>query len=119
LKRLRRVEKIHPREDTNLLTETGCAIFSLRPMDEGRCFVVETMQTIGRLIHVCIVLGHKLPPHFRWDDIIRGVTVGRSGIRHDGVEYAVGVRLENKIEVDGHTDECKKTVVERRMREEI
>jgi len=75
-----------------LLTETGCAIFSLRPMDEGRCFVVETMQTMRRLIHVCIILRHKLPPHFRWDDIIRGVTVGRSGIRHDGVEYEMSAK---------------------------
>jgi hypothetical protein len=57
-------------------------------MDEGRIFVVETVQTMGRLIDVCIVLRHKLPAHFRWDDMImRRVTVGRSGIRHDGVEY--------------------------------
>jgi len=75
--------------DTNLLTVTGCAIFSLRTMDEGRCFVVETVQTVRRLIDMRIVLRYKLPSHFGWDDIIlRGVTVGRSGIRHDGIEYA-------------------------------
>jgi len=69
-----------------LLAETGCAIFSLSTMDEGRIFVVETVQTMGRLIDVCIVLRHKLPSHFRWDDTImrRRITVGRSGIRHDG-----------------------------------
>ena len=75
--------------DTNLLTVTGRAIFSLSTMDEGRRFVVETVQTMGRLIHMCIVLRHKLPAHFRWDDMItRGVTAGRSGIRHDeGRDY--------------------------------
>jgi hypothetical protein len=62
-------------------------------MDEGGCFVIETVQTIRRLIHVCIILRHKLPSHFRGDDIImRRVTVGRSGIRHNGVEYATEVR---------------------------
>jgi hypothetical protein len=72
-----------------LLAVTGCTIFSLSTMDEGGCFVIETVQTIGRLIHVCIILRHKLPSHFRGDDIImRRVTVGRSGIRHNGVEYA-------------------------------
>jgi hypothetical protein len=93
-----------------LLTVTGCAIFSLGTMDEGRCFVVETVQTMGRLIHVCIILRHKLPSHFRWDDIImrritvgRGVTVGRSGIRHNGVEYAMSAEKRGQ----------------RRMREEI
>ena len=80
-------------EGTNLLAVTGCAIFSLSTMDEGGCFVIETVQTIRRLIHVCIILRHKLPSHFRWDDIImRRVTVGRSGIRHNGVEYATEVR---------------------------
>ena len=53
-------------------------------MDEGRRFVVETVQTMGRLIDMCIVLRDKLPAHFRWDDMItRRVTAGRSGIRHD------------------------------------
>ena len=57
-------------------------------MDEGRCFVVEAMQTVRRLIDMCIVLRHELPPHFGWDDIFRrGIVVGRSGIRHDGIEY--------------------------------
>jgi hypothetical protein len=67
-------------------------------MDEGRIFVVETVQTMGRLIDVCIVLRHKLPSHFRWDDTIRRrrITVGRSGIRHDGgrVSTSGEVRLE-------------------------
>jgi hypothetical protein len=78
-------------------------------MDEGGCFVVETVQTIGRLIHVCIILRHKLPSHFRWDDIImRRVTVGRSGIRHDGVEYATEVRPGRRFEAGTHTEKCKK-----------
>ena len=95
-------------------------------MDEGRCFVVETVQTMGRLIHVCIILRHKLPSHFRWDDIImrgitvgRGVTVGRSGIRHNGVEYATGVRLGSRFGVGAHTDECKKTGAEKNARRNL
>jgi len=79
-------------------------------MNEGRVFVVETVETLGRLIHICIVLGHKLPAHFRWDDsITRRVTAGRSGIRHDGVEYIlVGeVRVRGVLGSGGHTDECK------------
>ena len=100
-------------DDTNLLTVTGCAILPLSTMDEGRCFVVETVQTIGRLIDMCIILRHKLPSHLRWYDIImRGVTVGRSGIRHDGVEYAEEVRLERKIGIIAHTDESKDGVRE-------
>jgi len=87
-------------------------------MDEGGCFVVETVQTIGRLIHVCIILRHKLPSHFRWDDIImRRVTVGRSGIRHNGVEYATEVREGADSFGEGaHTEECKKRR-QRRKRE--
>jgi hypothetical protein len=78
-------------------------------MDEGGCFVIETVQTIGRLIHVCIILRHKLPSHFRWDDIImRRVTVGRSGIRHNGVEYATEVRPGRIFWVRAHTEKCKK-----------
>ena len=78
-------------------------------MDEGGCFVIETVQTIGRLIHVCIILRHKLPSHFRWDDIImRRVTVGRSGIRHNGVEYATEVRPGRRFGAGTHTEKCKK-----------
>ena len=98
-------------EDTNLLTVTGCAIFSLSTVDEGRRFVVETVQTMGRLIHICIVLRHKLPAHFRWDDMItRGVTAGRSGIRHDeGRVYTGrgGQTGRGNWGREGHTDECK------------
>lgn len=108
-------------EDTNLLTVTGRAIFSLSAMDEGRRFVVETVQTMGRLIHMCIVLRHKLPAHFRWDDMItRGVTAGRSGIRHDeGRVYTMrgGQTGGGTGGREGHTDECK--TGGRRMREEI
>jgi hypothetical protein len=74
-------------------------------MDEGGCFVIETVQTIGRLIHECIILRHKLPSHFRWDDIImRRVTVGRSGIRHNGVEYATEVRPRRGFWARAHTE---------------
>jgi hypothetical protein len=87
-------------------------------MDEGGCFVIETVQTIGRLIHVCIILRHKLPSHFRWDDIImRRVTVGRSGIRHNGVEYATEVRPGRRFGAGGHTEKCKKRR-QRKKREE-
>lgn len=73
-------------------------------MNEGRRFVVETVQPLGRLIDMCIVLRHKLPAHFRWDDIItRRVTAGRSGIRHDGVEYILmgEVRVKRDFGVSG------------------
>lgn len=72
-------------------------------MNEGGRFVVETVQTLGRLIHMCIVLRHKLPAHFRWDDVItRRVTAGRSGIRHDGVEYKLAeVRVARGFWVSG------------------
>jgi hypothetical protein len=111
----KKVEKASKRdkdlnEDTNLLTVTGRAVFSLSTMDEGRRFVVETVQTMGRLIHMCIVLRHKLPPHFRWDDMItRGVTAGRSGIRHDeGRVYTRrGGQTRGNWWQEGHTDDCK------------
>jgi hypothetical protein len=126
LKKVETTPQKRSSDDTNLLTVTGCAIFSLGTMDEGRCFVVETVQTMGRLIHVCIILRHKLPSHFRWDDIImrritvgRGVTVGRSGIRHNGVEYATGVRLENRFGAGAHTDECRKTRAEKNARRNL
>jgi hypothetical protein len=87
-------------------------------MDEGGCFVIETVQTIGRLIHVCIILRHKLPSHFRWDDIImRRVASGRSGIRHNGVEYATEVRPGRRFWVGAHTEKCKKRR-QRKKREE-
>jgi len=112
-KKDKRARQKRSSEDTNLLAVTGCAIFSLSTMDEGGCFVIETVQTIGRLIHVCIILRHKLPSHFRWDDIImRRVTVGRSGIRHNGVEYATEVRPGRRFWAGAHTEKCN----ERRQR---
>jgi hypothetical protein len=75
-------------ENINLLTVTGSAIFSLSAMNEGRCFGVETVQLLRRLLHICIVLRHKLPGHFRWDNIVlRKVSPGTRSIRHDGVGY--------------------------------
>jgi orotate phosphoribosyltransferase-like protein len=68
-----------------LLTETGCAIFAFSTVNERRCFVVETVESLRRLIHECIILRNKLPTHFGWVDIImRRIVVGRNGIRHDG-----------------------------------
>jgi hypothetical protein len=90
-------------------------------MNEGRSFVVETVETVRRLIHMCIILRNKLPSYFRWDDIImRRVIVGRSGIRHDGVKYAAEVRRESRVRVNGHTDtmDAKKRR-KRRMRGKI
>ena len=88
-------------------------------MNEGRIFVVETVETMGRLIHVCIILRHKLPSHFRWDDIITTrVTVGRSGIRHNGGRVCYGGQTKEDIQGKSHTDECKKQG-QRRKREEI
>ena len=48
---------------------------------------------------------------------MRRVTVGRSGIRHNGVEYATEVRPRRRIWVGAHTEKCKK-LRQRRKREE-
>jgi hypothetical protein len=50
---------------------------------------------------------------------MRGVTVGRSGIRHNGVEYATEVRLGSRLGAGAHTDECKKRVAEKKARRNL
>jgi hypothetical protein len=50
---------------TNLLAVTGHNIFALRPMDKGRCFCVETMQTVGMLVDERVILWHELPSDLR------------------------------------------------------
>jgi len=83
-------------KDINLLTVTGQAgISSLNTMNEGRRYFVETVQPLGRLIHICIVLRDKLPGHVGWGDIItRRAASGRSGIRHE-----VGYILVREVRV--------------------
>ena len=90
LKRVEAGGQNHSIENINPLTVTrpNAIFFSLSTTNEGRCFGVETVQLLRRLIHICIVLRHKLPGHFRWDNIVlRKVSPGTRSIRHDGVGY--------------------------------
>lgn len=48
-----------------LLTIRRFTILTLSPMDEGRRLGVKTVQTVGLLIHECVVLWHELPSNFR------------------------------------------------------
>ena len=46
-KKLRLVEKKSLGDETDLLTVTGGAIFAFSTVNERRCFVVETVETVG------------------------------------------------------------------------
>ena len=54
-----------PRARVYLLTKRRFAILTLSAVDEGRRFGVKTVQTLGLLIHICVVLRDELPPDFR------------------------------------------------------
>ena len=64
---------------THLLPITRPTVFTLGPMNESRVFGVETVKTIGLLIHECIILRNKLPPDLGGDDIL--MNRSRAGIR--------------------------------------
>lgn len=66
-----------------LLTVAWLTILTLRAMNEGRGFCVETVQTIGLLVDKSIILRNKLPSDFRRDDR------GGGGIRHASGEVPV------------------------------
>ena len=59
-----------PRARAYLLTKRGFAILTLGSMDEGRRLGVKTVQTLGLLVHICVVLRHELPPDFRRDNVV-------------------------------------------------
>jgi hypothetical protein len=53
----------------HLLAITRFAVLALGPMNERRFFCVEAVEIVWLFIHKCVVLRHKLPAHFRRNDV--------------------------------------------------
>lgn len=54
-----------PRARVYLLTKRRFAVLTLGAVDEGRRFGVKTVQALGLLVHIRVVLWDELPPDFR------------------------------------------------------